>query len=1572
MDLNIIKKVIKNTNETVGEANIINNEIAIIGMNAQIGQARNYEEFWKYIEGGLDLIRKFPEERKEDANRLNILQYNKELGENLAECAYLDKVDQFDAGFFQISATEAELMDPIQRLFLQSAWHTFEDSGYSKSQLDGSRTGVFIGYNGMGSEYSKVVQTCEPEKFPIAMSGNVSSIVAGRISYLLNLKGPAINIDTACSSSLVATHIACQQLRSGEIKMALVGGIRLMLTASQHTEQKMGIESSTERSKTFDRCADGTGGGEGVISMLLKPLKQAVNDRDHIYAVIKGSSINQDGASVGITAPNASAQEDVICQAWRDAGINPETISYIEAHGTATKLGDPIEINGIERAFSHYTGRKQFCAIGSVKSNIGHLDSAAGLAGLLKGVLMMKYKKIPPTIHFTSPNPSIRFTDSPVYVNDKLREWETEKGPRRCGISSFGISGTNCHLVLEEAPQTDLDNRNGKSPSPFYVLTSSAREKETVIKRIQSYQNYINANKEIDLTDFCYTANAGRNHYNCRLGILFQHREDFLKMNFDDLKNGEACCFYYEHKLIDSNTEHLQGYLSPEEKRKLSKQTEVLLSKRLLDIQGHSYEQLEKLLELYVKGADVNWMELYKETSCRRISIPVSPFRNKRYWFHSSRLECCNVEENQISLHPLVDKCVLDTFHMQVFEKKISTESSWELKYHKINGVNVLPGTAFIEMIHFAAAHYLNSTRFEMQGLIYMVPLVCQTGEERTLHIIVREEDTVIIIACYSISKDEKEWICHVEAKVTRGCIQKQYALDIEEVKKCCSKEETLAKLNRLSIVEINGEQWNNLRGIYANEDEILLDLKIDSRMNKEKGKYFLYPSLLDPSINGGNFILHDVHLPYSFKKARFFEELPDEMYSYISKRADEYNNAEFAVFDIVLCTKEGKVVGELDEYIIKKVHNPQQFMMNQKLQKKMFHELDWVEYERSGKEKKKAQAGEIVVVLYKQDSNVEVMLEQIRKDNITVVEAVIASTSEQLSQYKYMVENNEDGFEFLLNNVNSANIGQIILLEQDGIFKALTEAELRNKTNATLKSAFLLVKVLVNRQLRRNIDLIFLTRNASAVTGEESEINPLNEALIGLGKCIQQEYLNIKTRVIDFDYNTDSSVISDEIQHKESMFQVAYRNGKRYVPKMAEIKYLKEERDFDLIKENGTYIISGGLGGMGLAFCNYLCEVKQSVHIILLNRTFSQEEFDRGITSKDPKIHNKAQIIEKLWSEGKSIEIIKVDVADFDRMKEVIKEIKQKYRTIDGIIHTAGVKGEGFLFKKDWSNFEAVLSPKIYGTWVLNQLTLSEDLDFFVMCSSYASVFGAPGQSDYSAANAFLDSFAFFRRSLGKNGMTLNWTGWNDSGMAADSNVKEEGQYLQFVNDTEGVRAFAHCLGINKTRVLIGILNNVVISEEGQKYSSKIMLPHKVLNKEILKESDRHEKINISDIVITGKSKDKITETEKNIIYVWAKTLGIQEVDVHDKFFESGGNSLLASFLHKEVNKFYPGIVAITDIFVYSTVEGMAAFIDKKIHTTEKEDTQIQEEEYDIEKLVAQFVNGEIDRDKLEELLDD
>lgn len=588
-------------------------DIAIIGMDGRVAKANNLENYWQMVVDGEWCIRELPEQRKPDPEAFMSRMKHLGLAENEWEYSFegfLDNISGFDAEFFHLSPKEAELMDPNQRLFLQAAWGALEDAGYGGKRIIGTKTGLFVGFSSdFGESYKDYIRLLAPDQEGLSIPGNIKSVIASRLSYLLDLKGPSMLVDTACSSSLVAVHMACQSIRNGECDMALAGGVKinlLPLVASMETD--IGIRSSDSLTRTFDDQADGTGFGEGVACLLLKPLWKAVNDGDHIEAIIKGSAVNQDGRSSSLSAPNPSAQEELLIAAWEDANIQPESIAYLEAHGTGTRLGDPVEINGIQRAFSKYTDKRQFCAIGSVKSNIGHLDHAAGVAGLVKAIMALKHQVLPPTLHFNRPNRSIRLEETAVYVNDRMQVWPRGNTPRHCGVSSFGLSGTNCHIVLEEAPSLVLSKVDHTESNHLFTL--STRDEDTMHRLIREYVDFLETKAELSrLADICYTVNTGRGRYACRLAVVASSKEDLLA------------------KLKGIATDPKQSSQSMQGVHyNCAVQGEEF---RIVEIQDR---RIKCAVESYMSEHEVDWEQLYEGIDVKKVSLPTYPFSAERRW----------------------------------------------------------------------------------------------------------------------------------------------------------------------------------------------------------------------------------------------------------------------------------------------------------------------------------------------------------------------------------------------------------------------------------------------------------------------------------------------------------------------------------------------------------------------------------------------------------------------------------------------------------------------------------------------------------------------------------------------------------------------------------------------------------------------------------------------------------------------------------------------------------------------------------------------------------------------------
>ncbi|MBD2194867.1 MULTISPECIES: type I polyketide synthase [Calothrix] len=521
-----------------------NSEIAIISIAGRFPGAKDIAQFWQNLCDGVESISWLTDEELINAGVAPDLVNNPHY---VKASAALEDIELFDANFFGYSAKEAELIDPQQRLFLELAWEAIEKAGYDPQTYNG-----LIGvYGGVGMNryllnnlypHHQLSETFDPLQLGIA---NDKDFLPTRVAYKLNLTGPAINVQTACSTSLVAVHLACQSLLNGECDMALAGGVSLSIPQNKgYLYQEEMILSPDGHCRAFDAKAQGTIGGSGAAIVVLKRLQDAISDRDQIYAIIKGSAINNDGAmKVGYTAPSVSGQAAVIGEAQAVADVEAETITYIEAHGTATPLGDPIEIAALTQAFRQNTDKKGFCAIGSVKTNLGHLDTAAGVTGLIKTVLALQHKMLPPSLHFETPNPKIDFANSPFYVNTTLTEWTTDNTPRRAGVSSFGMGGTNAHVILEEAKQ--VKSQKSKVKSKYLLLCLSAKTASALEKATNNLVTYLKAHPEVNLGDVAYTLNSGRRGFNHRRMLICQNLEDAVQ-SLSNLETKQVVTNYTE------------------------------------------------------------------------------------------------------------------------------------------------------------------------------------------------------------------------------------------------------------------------------------------------------------------------------------------------------------------------------------------------------------------------------------------------------------------------------------------------------------------------------------------------------------------------------------------------------------------------------------------------------------------------------------------------------------------------------------------------------------------------------------------------------------------------------------------------------------------------------------------------------------------------------------------------------------------------------------------------------------------------------------------------------------------
>ncbi|MEY4515112.1 MAG: hypothetical protein RLZZ450_7234, partial [Pseudomonadota bacterium] len=503
----------------------VGNDIAIIGMAGRFPGARSVGQFWENLRTGVESIRTLTDE---ELTAAGVTGAELSAAEYVKACPVLDDVDKFDARFFGFSPRDASVMDPAHRFFLEVSWEAFEHAGYTALPAEGA-VGVFAGSGAPLYMIENLLTNPELMRsmgeFLVRHTGNDMNFMATRVSYEMDLRGPSINIQTACSSALVALHMACQSLLRGECTLALAGGSTILIPNGRGYLYKEGeIMSRDGHCRPFDANSTGTVFGSGTGCVVLKRLQEALDDGDTIHAVVKGSAINNDGAvKVGYLAPGVDGQAAVITRALEVAGVSADSISYIETHGTGTLVGDPIEVEALNQAFGAQTDRRGFCGIGSVKSNIGHLGEAAAAASLIKAIMALKHRELPPSLGYERPNPAIDFDDSPFYVNTTLRAWQTD-GPRRCGITALGAGGTNCHVILEEAPER-LDGEGARTQQ---LLVLSAKTLSALDSAADHLALALEQQPELDLADAAFTLALGRRAFTHRRVLVAKDRADAI------------------------------------------------------------------------------------------------------------------------------------------------------------------------------------------------------------------------------------------------------------------------------------------------------------------------------------------------------------------------------------------------------------------------------------------------------------------------------------------------------------------------------------------------------------------------------------------------------------------------------------------------------------------------------------------------------------------------------------------------------------------------------------------------------------------------------------------------------------------------------------------------------------------------------------------------------------------------------------------------------------------------------------------------------------------------------------
>ncbi|MGD0831533.1 MAG: beta-ketoacyl synthase N-terminal-like domain-containing protein, partial [Terracidiphilus sp.] len=872
-------------------ASIKGDEIAVIGMACRLpGGIRTPVQLWDVLESGSCVVGSYPESRGRwpaDADRPGIDQGG-----------FLEDVDAFDAAFFRISPAEAQTTDPQQRILLELAWACLEEAGILPEAMKGTNTGVYIGAS--NCDYSRLAQDMLVEVEMHHGVGSSLAVLANRLSYFFDFSGPSLVIDTACSSSLVALHTAIQSLRSGECSAALVGGVNIICHPDLSIAyQKAGMLAPDGRCKVFDARANGYVRSEGAVLLLLKPLTTALADRDRIHAVIRGSATNHGGLAGGLTVPNPQKQSELLQAAWKDAGIVPEELTYIEAHGTGTSLGDPIEIQGIQTAYAlALSGRRpEVCGIGSIKSNLGHLEPASGVAGLLKVILSMHHGKLPASINLTELNPKISLDGSPLHIQDQLRAWNSH-GLRLAGISSFGSGGANAHVVVQEYLQIPEDRcRQGE-----YLFVLSAADGDRLRESANGVIEWLeNEAHDSEFADAIYSWQTGRTAMRYRLAIRARGRMDLItKLRAWLADNSDAAAADVWSDRV--NPVHMS-------RDRDSRERQRLIARALID------RDLEQLALIWVEGAAIDWRKCYEGTEPRRISLPTYPFARERYWIDSAAVKYAAASV----LHPLLHTNISD-LDEQCYRSTFTGEEFF-LADHRVrlggdSAQRVLPGVALLEMARAAMEQASPGQResmcLELRNTVWAQPAIVSTKKEICIALAAGEESLVD----FEIFSEEggKEQV-HCQGSATWSRLGVPAKIDVEHIESEMTRggpstDQFYAACARTGL--IYGRTFQTIATVRRGQSALLLDLRLQNGVEDNTAEFVLHPGLMDGAIQACVALIEEPQgepewprLPFALDSIRILAPCVPQMIAWVRYSKDSGLGGKL---DVDLCLGDGTV----------------------------------------------------------------------------------------------------------------------------------------------------------------------------------------------------------------------------------------------------------------------------------------------------------------------------------------------------------------------------------------------------------------------------------------------------------------------------------------------------------------------------------------------------------------------------------------------------------------------------------------------------------------------------------------
>jgi 3-oxoacyl-(acyl-carrier-protein) synthase/acyl carrier protein len=873
-----------------------NEDIAIIGMQGLLPQSDSLATFWQLLLDGKDLVHEVP------ATRWSWEEYfgdaRTQPGKTKAKWgSFIHDIDKFDAAFFNIRAEDARLMDPQQRLFIQLVWQTIEDAGYKPSDFSGTKTGLYVGLS--NRDYFDYLQKQQVAAGPESSFGNNHAFLVNRISYLFNFNGPSEPIDTLCSSSLVAIHRAVQDLHAGLCQHAIVGGISLLISPLLSTVfEQAGMLSPEGRCRTFDAEANGFVRGEGAGALLLKPLAHAVRDGDNVIAIIKGSAVNHGGRANSLTAPNLNAQADLLIQAWSSAGVDPNTISYIETHGTGTKLGDAIEINAIKKAFKTLKHTDSLvplpnCGLGSIKTNIGHLESASGIASVMKVLLAMRYEQLPGLVHLNEVNPYIDLRNTPLQLVDKNQDWPLLKSnegqalPRRAGINAFGAGGVNAHIVVEEYQSAASQFSNETNESVMIIL--SAKDKTDLTANAKNLIHHLTQHPPRELERVAYTLQVGRESFAHRLAVITSDMSHLLSALESFVNNVASAGYRYADTSSVDNGSNDDSALA-----------DALLRR-----------DFPALANYWLDGANPDWKLCYQGKQMIRVSLPGYSFKKTRHWADAApeNSTTINSTKHQAFAGP---RAVSEPV---IYQQQFAQGEPY-LADHKVFNDEVLLGVTYASMA-IEATRNLQFNR--IQRLLFVNPLALYTGE--TARVAIHRNERNEFRATFQVSgnPEQKTAATGLLASVTTERMFVAPQLRSHQFSKSLSQQQVYATLRAQGV-----DYSHSLLGVtqlLVGSGVALGKVEVNQKLLHSTPDYYLHPVWLDAAIVCAKAAFLDTisstYIPFSFNDIVI--HTPPKHSSFCYVQLVKLNEQIFTC-NAQLCDADGSVQIDIQGMVCKRI----------------------------------------------------------------------------------------------------------------------------------------------------------------------------------------------------------------------------------------------------------------------------------------------------------------------------------------------------------------------------------------------------------------------------------------------------------------------------------------------------------------------------------------------------------------------------------------------------------------------------------------------------------------------------